>query len=114
MTLLIGPIDFGTKTSKCGFWSALDDVVGDVLGVDVLHAARLLEAGRELGVDDAGHDARDLDRRLAHLGADRLADADDEVLRAAVGRAAREARLAGGGGDVHEVAAVARRGSAGG
>ena len=44
MTLLIGPIDFGTKTSKRGQRRASTMRVGDVLGRDVLDPAGLLQA----------------------------------------------------------------------
>ncbi len=84
-----------------------DDRLGDVLRLQHLDRPRLRQAGAELGVDDRRHHAGDLDVRVAKLGADRLGDADDEVLGAAIGGAAGKAGLAGLRGEVDDVAGAA-------
>src|SRR5258706_11528192 len=85
-----------------------DDLGRHLLGPDALDAAGLAEAGRQLGAHDGGHDSGDVDRGVAQLAADRLADADDEVLRAPVRGAARLTGLARRRPAVDQVAAVAR------
>ena len=97
----------GTKTSKRASLQRRDDLVGHVLGLDQLDAARVLQPRGQLGVDDDGHDAGDLDAGAAQLGAQGLAQPHHVVLGPAVGAAAREAALAGGRGDVDDVAAAA-------
>ena len=66
-----GPFERGTKTSKRGFFSAATTSVGDVLGLDRLHAASVGQAGGQLGPHDARHDHGDLDAGAAQLDARR-------------------------------------------
>ena len=56
----------------------------------------------------AGQDEGELDARAAQLEPDRLAEADDAVLRRAVGRDPGEADAAGDGGEVDDVTRAAR------
>ena len=87
----------------------VDDRVGHVGGLELLHPPRVLRAGAELGLDDERHDVAELDRRAldVQLPADRLGEADDRVLGGRVRRPAGRAVLAGLRGDVDHVAAVA-------
>ena len=87
----------------------VDDRIGHVGGLELLHPPRVLGAGAELGVDDERHDVAELDRRAldVQLAADGLGQADDRVLGGRVGRAAGCAVLARLRGDVDHVAAVA-------
>jgi len=98
----------GDEDVEAPGFERVDDLLGDVLGLDGLDQLPLGDPGREFRVDQSRHHAGHLYAGVLQLGHRRLAEADDGVLGRRVGRDPRQRRLARLGGDVDDVAAAAR------